>query len=409
MKIDRTQPPMNQSGPGLKLPRGWGWRGAHGRLIRAVGIVAAIAMTVLAGLNLLIDPYGAYGVGPALGVVGLEIHKNTGGTRAAKAELARRGDWKAAILGSSRVEVGFDAQHEGFGGPACNLGLSGTSLPELDGVLRLVMENNRLSRLVIGLDFEAFSPHKMNSGDFEKSPFSPAYSSADYHLGNLLGMQATEESWRTLREWRSKKPGRHDGVGRITAPLKNERTGHRELFARSADIRRNNDLRFQYSRAHLKLLQEMMERAAGAGVKVDLVINPTHAIWQERCHRVGRGRWLEEWKRDLLGMAMLVNARTDGGASHVRVWDFAGFWEPNIEPIPAAGDLTTQMQWHWDADHFKKELGDRVLGRVLGTEISDEPFGLLLTTQNIEAHLKKLATEREAYARTHPLDLELID
>jgi len=76
-------------------------------------------------------------------------------------------------------------------------------------------------------------------------------------------------------------------------------------------------------------------------------------------------------------------ATASGSARPFLLWDFSGCHSVTIEDVPASGDLRSEMRWYWEAGHFKKELGDLVLDKVL-----DHPdpqrkvpagFGTLLT------------------------------
>ena len=78
---------------------------------------------------------------------------------------------------------------------------------------------------------------------------------------------------------------------------------------------------------------------------------------------------------------MEEGARGDGGSPSwltggtVEVWDFSGLSTETLEPIPDRLDRRTRMKYYWEAGHFKKELGDQIIGRVLGEPLN---FGVKL-------------------------------
>jgi hypothetical protein len=51
--------------------------------------------------------------------------------------------------------------------------------------------------------------------------------------------------------------------------------------------------------------------------------------------------------------------------SEVRLFDFAQESAVSREPVPPPGDRHTQMRWYWEAGHFKSELGDRLVARMM--------------------------------------------
>ena len=76
-------------------------------------------------------------------------------------------------------------------------------------------------------------------------------------------------------------------------------------------------------------------------------------------------------------------------------------------------DPKARMKWYWDSSHYKKELGDIVLDRMFDGNFSgggDCPdFGVKLTSQNIDAHLSKLRTDRAKWRASNPVDVAEID
>jgi hypothetical protein len=68
----------------------------------------------------------------------------------------------------------------------------------------------------------------------------------------------------------------------------------------------------------------------------------------------------------------------------VQVWDFSGISPETLEGIPEKGDRTIHLAHYWEAGHFKKELGDLIIDRLLGKQ-SD--FGIKLDSGNIDSWL----------------------
>ena len=68
----------------------------------------------------------------------------------------------------------------------------------------------------------------------------------------------------------------------------------------------------------------------------------------------------------------------------VEVWDFSGVSPETLEAIPTRGDRKTHLNYYWEAGHFKKELGNLVIDRLLGKQ---NDFGIKLDSGNIESWL----------------------
>ncbi len=71
------------------------------------------------------------------------------------------------------------------------------------------------------------------------------------------------------------------------------------------------------------------------------------------------------------------------------------------------------MNWFWEATHFKKELGDLVLDRIWEHQkpgrIVDPGFGILISSRNIETHLKQIRSDRQVWRKLFPKDVQEIE
>ena len=60
----------------------------------------------------------------------------------------------------------------------------------------------------------------------------------------------------------------------------------------------------------------------------------------------------------------------------VELWDFTGFSPYTAEQVPRPGDTRTELQWYWEAGHFKKSLGDLLAReRVRRTRTATDAMG----------------------------------
>lgn len=68
------------------------------------------------------------------------------------------------------------------------------------------------------------------------------------------------------------------------------------------------------------------------------------------------------------------------------------------------------MQYYLDGTHYRKEVGDKILNRVLSyqQESGFDDFGVLITPKNIESHLVKIRATREVWAKNNPDVVELV-
>ena len=140
-------------------------------------------------------------------------------------------------------------------------------------------------------------------------------------------------------------------------------------------------------------LQNMIALCREKDIDLEFVIYPYHAQILLLFDSVGLWEAFQGWKRTMVAEIAAHPSTVTG--SRMLLWDFSGFHRYATEPIPRPQDRSTQLQYYWEAGHFKKALGDLVLNRVLGQETSpDAAFGVVLTPQNVEAVLAQGRTRR---------------
>lgn len=126
-------------------------------------------------------------------------------------------------------------------------------------------------------------------------------------------------------------------------------------------------------------------------ITLKVFISPSHATQWEAIRATGHWHTFEQWKREV--------------AKITPVWDFSGYNSITTEPI------SNTMKNYGDNSHYTKEVGDLVLNRILSfkEETVSSDFGVLLTPETIESHLKQIRYDREVWARKHPDEVKLVE
>jgi hypothetical protein len=136
------------------------------------------------------------------------------------------------------------------------------------------------------------------------------------------------------------------------------------------------------------------------GIKLRFVIYPYHAHTLVLFQLTGLWPAYEDWKREL---ARRIDAAQ--GTADVQLWDFTGFSPYADERVPGPGDTRSELQWYWEAGHFKKALGDVLLGEMFAARVDDERWGHRLTGGGVEARLREQRDARDDYERRHAEDV----
>ncbi|MEI6325981.1 MAG: hypothetical protein WCO91_11065 [Gemmataceae bacterium] len=145
-------------------------------------------------------------------------------------------------------------------------------------------------------------------------------------------------------------------------------------------------------------------------IDLRVFISPTHARHMEVIYVLGLWPLQDEWLRIMVKVNEEEAARA--GKAPFPLWDFSGFNSRTTEEVPALGDTETRMKWYWESSHYKKELGDLVLDRVLDYSSPNRKvpadFGVLLDSKMLEAHLNQVRIDRDAWRKSHPEDVKEI-
>ncbi len=92
------------------------------------------------------------------------------------------------------------------------------------------------------------------------------------------------------------------------------------------------------------------------------------------------------------------------------LWDFSGYNSITTEPVPAE-DETQAMRWYWESSHFKRETGELMLARILGSNADasiPQGFGVRLTDETVDAVLARMREGRSRYRAQHPEELQSV-
>ena len=397
-------------------------------------ISCAIAAMLGVTLNYLVDPYGLHRLVDRDGFNRKKPKSGTSG-KLVKPYNVQSVRPKTLVLGNSRVEAGIDPESPQWPAnarPVYNMSLPGSGIDAAVSSLRHVLSFAKPEIVVAGIDFFDFISDDRQSAaparkpgrwtEFESRLLVGADGSSNdqYALqrvkdfaSTLFSLHALADSVQTIA-----LQGRGDQADlteRGFNPLREYQRfvrvdGHHALFrqAETAFLMRNlRGPKFLYRRGshasdELDDLRRLIELCQASNVRLFLFIHPTHARMLEIYRWAGLWPLFEEWKRAVVRITD-EQAAAHPGAAPVDLWDFSGFNEITAERVPTAGERDKPMQWYWEAGHYKREMGELMLARMLGDGSGPAPaaFGMKLDGRNIESHLTAIRDDRRHYADTH--------
>jgi hypothetical protein len=365
----------------------------------------AVLLALLAGVNLVVDPFGAH---PELSSDVFRNAREIGDTRTAKAELVRHFPGHTVLIGSSRVRKGYDPQSPLFeDGPACNLGLGGTNFTEMAHALQFTLQQPQVRRIILCLDFQGFNESRTSNYDFESSRFNPELSPVDYQAVLTLSAQTTFSTVETvLRKAHGELPestplGFHT-AGVASSRLPPARLAYGTVLKSLEDADRLAG--YRYSAERIELLADLTRQCRRQNVELIVLIQPTHAIMQETIAVAGLWEVMEDWERDV------VTAVHEASAGQTPVWDYTCYTPYTTEPLlTSTAANVSENAWFYEPSHCKPGLGEQVLLRIFGKPGADPGFGSRLTPENIEGHLAELRLGRTVWSLQFAEEQQIVE
>ncbi len=403
------------------------------RYLLSIGVGTTILFVGVISLNYMMDPYSVYNTPKIDGVNANkpELFKHL---RLTKAHIIGRRRPDALVIGSSRTEHGLDPEHPALSSRynAYNLALTGATIYENLRYIQHANEINSLKFVVLAIDFFQFNAYRPNSPDFSEKRLAANTHGETNYVSPLTDLASTLASFDTLMASLSTffEQENRDNVilprGQVEQPDVNSvvilKKGRHEAALYSE---LNYISHLYFPRPHKKFdfvsedgqvntfdyFRRIIEDCHRQRIKLKILISPAHARqWQLIASAGLWGQW-ETWKREV------VRINEEVARWHKKkpfsLWDFSGYNSYTTETVPKLGDNKTMMQWYWESSHYRKELGDLVLDRVMNysdpqRKIADD-FGFLLTSKNITSHLLATHKGRQSYEMEHPDEVREID
>lgn len=392
------------------------------RFLARFALVLVCGCAAVTALVVAVDPYGLYGlvvpgrfnmVKPALNRYQEQIKQ----IRAVQAHP------DFVILGNSRAEIGLDPKASAFQAArrhGYNLAIAGTGIgTSVHQLAQLQAAGIEPKTVIIGVEFLDFVPSK-TAPPVESALLEPASAArpagpAFWQFDALFSLASVKDALRTLRIQHDEEAATIDPDG--FNPLKEYRAyvrndGYAKIFAQRAQenasaFRRKSTTAL--NPADVKRLQALLATATVMRADVKVIIYPYHAQILALFEAAGLWPQFEAWKHAVV--ALVAQAQRDHPDAKISLFDFSGFGTYNCEAVPEARDAGASTRWYWEGGHFKKQLGDLVLARVMagqGRALPQAAFGFTLDPASEADNLVRIAAERRACAAAHPATFESV-
>lgn len=396
---------------------------------------AATLATVLfaAAANFVVDPYGVYRAVDREGFNRIKPKAGPSGEMV-KPYAVERIRPKTLLLGNSRVEAGIDPESpvwpEAYR-PVFNMALPATGIDVALKSLLHVSAIKPIETVVLGVDFVDFlvgahrpenpGPGPHGSSEFDRRLYVYGDASGNHpdllqrlrdKAATLVSLNALFDSAVTLVLQR--QPDQPDLTALGFNPMREyarfaKTEGYPPIFKQVETTYLGNYLRESkvlYSRAgdtsaELDQLRALIRFCREHNIRLLLYIHPYHAHMLEMYRLAGLWPLFEEWKRALVRIVE-AEAAVSRGQPQLELWDFSGYSGITTESMPTMREKGRLMQWYWEVGHYKGEVGNLVLDRLLSAggqeDQAPDGFGIRLTSGNVDARIEAIRNLREHYA-----------
>ncbi len=401
-------------------PRRFVWRWLAG----ALGMLALVAL-----INVIVDPYDIYGW---VSIAGFNSNKTQAiaESRMTKPYLIERTHPATLLLGSSRVEAGFDPESAAWPEtlrPVLNLGLPGAGPYGQFRILQDALATTRPKLVLMGISFAEAQIAPMHN---VPGAAKPAVGSVAAEFEDRLRVAESGEANPGFRFARMKDLARTllslSALGDSILTLLNQNVADRSRltslgFNTAADFRGlvrtdgENSLFVAKDREKIaELLQwsaeprldtESVARAIALAQQHDaevvVVIAPVYADEMEIYRQAGVIQLYDNWRRQI---SDIVAAAAHNGT--VSLWDFSAISPYTTEALPLPSNRSTQLRWFWETNHFKPALGDMVIERIFGDGPGD--FGTRITPETLPREQAAQHALLQQFEETHPADVRRV-
>ena len=356
--------------------------------------LSLLGILFMGGVNYIVDPYGIYKTNIFLNKP--EQDKNIRLAKVVKVEELKP---VSISLGTSRTEYGYDPNHEYFSKPSYNLAVSAASLYENRLYLEHAIKQGNLKEVILVADWIMFNTKFMTkSYDFEDS----------FNIENiykqLFSVDLFRSSLNTIikqkvksfylengqRDWYFNQENIDKQGGHLKVMNKDE-----EKYYQKSDFKYNSNIYQDTKKDSFEDFRKILELCYKNSIKLDIIFGPSHIRqWEAFDYYQDIETWYK-WKKDVVLFVEKIAKEQE--KNPYRIMDFSIYHELTAETVPT--NPKEKMKYHWEASHYKKELGDIVLDRLL--DISPyKDFGVELNIQNIDNHIQNLREDRVKFIDT---------
>jgi hypothetical protein len=382
--------------------------------LRAFAVAAMAVLALWLAIVLVFDPFLAFGTRLLPKAIIQPTSRMLGDEQLIKDHLFLRQRSETVIIGSSRSAYGIDPRRGALADEkSYNLAMLGASLSELEGLAAFARRHNaHVKRLVVGIDHYMFFQKEAEGRlagpeQTRLKRMAEGYGAIPIPLQHVQTFLMSTKLARTMEDmlgnWRRK-----DTLGEA------DRNGfmHGTYRFRIADRSRTFEVTLRslfeqgwYTAPDEQIIAARLRRVAGlirqtcqAGIRVDTLFSPEHAMLHEAAANAGQQVRREQLRRDMARLMALMAAELP---DCLRYRDASGLSEPAMEPLRLPAGAEPQFI---EVSHYAATVGERLM---LAFASPDDPRALGIDTSVPGLLDRDILTSRimlDEWRARHPQD-----
>lgn len=358
------------------------------RFLKIVFGLSILGTLFIAGVNYVVDPYGTNNI-ININKFNSKKYTNTSITERYKLNILNKGNIEAIMLGTSRIGVMNPLVVDKYlNTKTFNLEYP-SSITEIQNKLFMYANNfNDLKYLIYGIDFMSFNKNRNINRHFNEFnefnnkiinnekisnldlyfSFDTFFKSIKIVIKNLLNLQKEEVRYLNngMRDYQNYIEEENKGIFNF----EKENVKSIDGYFRRNGIYNNYEFSYEY----LNYFKEIIEFCKKNNIKFFVYIPP---MYSEHFDAINTGEYFDEFelfKKELVKITEYI--------------DFTGH-----------NSISTNKNNYWDSSHLRVETTEIVMAKIFNDKSIEVPedFGVLVTKENIDAHLENLRKQIKEY------------
>lgn len=286
------------------------------------------------------------------------------------------------IMGSSTAETGLNPEHPAWANnQVYNLGLGGANIYEVMRYLQHAQAVRPVKKVVLVINFFMFNAYLKNRVDFDESLLKVNADGIKNSLvvnnvfSTILSYDAIKASIETIKNQDKQNAYKSNGqlILDYRTQLITQLKGYKNNFEHVESYNKQTFLpapvnQYDFVNAKNKVntlnyFRQIIRICEQNNTELTIILAPEHARLLETYKLLGLYDKYEQWQIEVARLIQQHNLKSPS-RSYI-LWAFNKVNTITTEQLPDTNDPASKMHWFWDPFHFKSDLGDLVLSRVL--------------------------------------------